>query len=165
MLARLGGHSEPALDHPEGSGVLARRALTVRDSREEPRRPTPAPGAGGQCEALCDLGQCVGTLTGVDPCEAVSHAAQTAPEFEAPDVADGDHLRRALPLRAPVASQPVHDGLKPQGERQGERFAERAGERHALTGTAETPVDMTEVPEVPRRDAERTHRRVVDKSV
>src|SRR5262249_6478819 len=41
MLARLGGHGEPALDRPEGIGVPARRALTARQGRGARRSPTP----------------------------------------------------------------------------------------------------------------------------
>ena len=138
----------------------AARWPSARAARN-PGTPALVPGAGGQCEALCDLGQGVGTLTGVDPCEAVVDAAGPAPEREALDVAEGDHVRRALPLRPPVAPQLVHLGLHEQGERQAERFAERAGKRHALTGTAEGAVGMTQVPEVRRRDAEPSHTGVV----
>src|SRR5262245_3755777 len=147
MLARLGGQGEPALDRPEGIGGPARRTLTVREGQEARRRPTPVPGAGGQCVALCDLGQSVGTLTGVDPCKAVGLAASPAVEREALGVAEGDHLRSALSLRPPVAPQPVHPALKEQGARQGQGFAEPAGQRHTLTGTAEGAVGMTQVPE------------------
>src|SRR5262249_51920329 len=103
-----------------------------------------------------------GTLTGADPCEAVEHTAGPAPDREALDVGEGDHLRRTLPLRPPVAPQLVHDGFKAQGARQVERFAERAGQRHTRTGTAEGPVGTTQVPEVPRREAEHNHTAVVE---
>jgi hypothetical protein len=42
------------------------------------------------------------------------------------DVAEGDHLRRALPLRPRVAPQPVRRGLKEEGERQIEWIRQRA---------------------------------------
>src|SRR5262249_57223373 len=108
VLARSSGHGEPGLDRPEGIRVLPRRALAVRETREDPRNPTPVPGADGQREALRDLGQSVGTLTGVDPCEAVVDAAGPAQEREALDVAEGDHVRSALPLRPPVPPQLAH---------------------------------------------------------
>src|SRR5882724_7037495 len=85
------------------------------------------------------------------------HAADTAPEREAVEVTEGDHVRGALPLCLRVAPQPVHHGLHEQGERQAERVRERAREGYSITGAPEGAVGMAEVPEVPRGEAEVAH--------
>ena len=83
----VGWRQRARLDRPEGSGVLARRALSrPRGPRGPPGAPTPFPVAGGRREALCDLGQSrLGTLPGVDPCEAVVDAADSAARAGSPE--------------------------------------------------------------------------------